>query len=109
MIYIESFDGNRSKKLEEKEVAYIFATGSYEKLPELFGKVVQWVMNRGLEITEPPFGEYYNSLMEVPEDQLQYEVGIPFISEVKEEGRIKIKKFQRIRHFQPSTKGLIMK
>ena len=80
------------KMVEEKQVAYISHKGPYDALPELFGEVVGWVMSKGLQITGPPFGIYYNSPEEVPPEELMYEVGIPFVAEAQEEGRIKIKK-----------------
>lgn len=80
------------KMVEEKQVAYISHKGPYDALPELFGEVVGWVMMKGLQITGPPFGIYYNSPEEVPPEELEYEVGIPFVGEAQEEGRIKIKK-----------------
>jgi AraC family transcriptional regulator len=79
------------KNVEEKQVAYISATGSYEQLSELFGEVVEWVMTKGLQITEPPYGLYYNSPMEVAEEELKFEVGIPFIGEAHGKGRIHVK------------------
>ncbi|MBM4241039.1 MAG: GyrI-like domain-containing protein [Euryarchaeota archaeon] len=80
------------KMVEEKQVTYIFATGPYDQLPALFGEVVGWVMMKGLQIVGPPFGIYYNSPEEVSPEELIYEVGIPFVGEAQEEGKIKIKK-----------------
>jgi len=74
------------------QVAYIPYTGPFEVLPQLLGEVVQWVMNKNLQMTGMPFALYYNSPLEVPPDELKWETGIPFIGEAKEEGRIKIKK-----------------
>jgi len=80
------------KNIEETQVAYISATGSYEQLPELFGEVVGYVMKENLQITEPPYGIYFNSPMEVPHEDLKYEVGIAFTGNANGEGRVKIKK-----------------
>ncbi len=80
------------KNIEETQVAYVSATGSYEQLPELFGEVVSYVMNQNLQITEPPYGIYFNSPMEVPQEELEYEVGIAFIGEATGESKVKIKK-----------------
>ena len=40
------------KDIEEKKVAYVSATGSYEQLPELFGEVVGYAMKEELDIIE---------------------------------------------------------
>ena len=77
--------------IEEKKAAYVSVTGPYDQLPELFGEVVGYVMKENLQITEPPYGIYLNSPMEVPPEELQYEVGITFTGDANGEGRVKIK------------------
>ncbi len=79
------------KDIEEKKVAYVSVTGSYDQLPEIFGEVVGYVMKEELQITEPPYGIYINSPMEVPPEELQYEVGITFIGDAAGDGRVEIK------------------
>jgi effector-binding domain-containing protein len=80
------------KEVPEMQVAYIFHTGPPEAMPELIGKVVGWVMEKGLQIVGPPFGIYYNSPAEVGMENMQYDVGIAVVGEVAEEGKVKIKK-----------------
>lgn len=80
------------KTVNEMQVAYIPYTGPFEVLPQLLGEVVQWVMDKGLQMTGMPFGLYYNSPLEVPPEELKWETGIPFRGEAQEEGKIKIKK-----------------
>jgi len=77
--------------IEEKKVAYVSVIGPYDQLPELFDEVVGYVMKEGLQITEPPYGTYFNSPMEVSQEELQYEVGIGFTGDASGEGRVKIK------------------
>lgn len=79
------------KRVEETRVAYIPYRGSYDKISELMGEVVQWVMNKKLEMTGMIYGTYYNTPDEVPEEELRYEVGVSFKGEVQEEGKIGIK------------------
>lgn len=79
------------KNIEETQVAYVPAKGSYEQLPELFGEVVGYVMKEGLQITEPPYGIFFNNPQEVPQDELKFEIGISFIGEAEGEGRVKVK------------------
>ena len=79
------------KNIEEKRVAYVSVTGPYDQLPEFFGEVVGYVMKENLQITEPPYGIYMNSPMEVSPEELQYEVGIAFTGNADGEGRVKVK------------------
>jgi len=79
------------KNIEEKKAAYVSVTGPYDQLPEFFGEVVGYVMKENLQITEPPYGIYMNSPMEVPPEELRYEVGITFTGDANGEGRVKIK------------------
>ncbi|MGB9937801.1 MAG: GyrI-like domain-containing protein [Methanobacterium sp.] len=79
------------KDIEEKKVAYVSATGSYEQLPELFGEVVGYAMKEELDIIEPPYGTYFNSPMDVSLDKLRYEIGIAFAGDSDGEGKVKIK------------------
>lgn len=79
------------KNVEETHVAYIPAKGSYEQIPELLEEVVGYVMKEELQITEPPYGIYFNSPMEVAQEELEFEMGIPFIGDADGEGRVKVK------------------
>ena len=79
------------KNIEEKKVAYVSVTGPYDQLPELFGEVVGYVMKENLQVTEPPYGIYFNGPMEVSPEELQYEVGIAFIGNAEGEGIVNIK------------------
>jgi effector-binding domain-containing protein len=79
------------KNIDETKVAYVSVTGSYEQLPELFGEVVGYVIEENLQVTEPPYGIYFNSPMEVPQEELKYEVGIAFTGDADGEDRVKIK------------------
>ena len=81
----------KEKKMEKRQVAYITYKGSYEEVPVLMGEIVGFLMAKGLQMMGPPFGVYYNSPEEVPVEELQYEVGMPFAGDAKEEGRVKIK------------------
>lgn len=79
------------KKFEKKQVAYISYMGSYDEVPVLLGEVVGFIMAKGLQMVGPPFGIYFNSPQEVKEEELMYEIAIPFAGEAQEEGRVKIK------------------
>jgi effector-binding domain-containing protein len=48
-------------------------------------------MAKNVEIQMPVYGVYYNSPMEVSEEELEWEVGAAFIGELKAEDDIKIK------------------
>lgn len=80
------------KKVDEYQVAFIRVKGSYDKIPETLGEVVGWLMTKDVEIQMPIYGLYYNSPMEVSEDELDWEVGAAFLGDLEGEGRIQIKK-----------------
>jgi AraC family transcriptional regulator len=79
------------KKIPEHQVAFIFYKGSYEKISELLGKTVEWLMSKNVEIQMPIYGAYYNSPMEFGEDELEWEVGAAFVGELQAEDDIQIK------------------
>jgi len=79
------------KKIGKRQVASITYNGSYEEVPVLMGEIVGFIMAKGLQMMGPPFGVYFNSPNEVSVEELQYEVGMPFVGEAEEEGRVKIK------------------
>jgi effector-binding domain-containing protein len=80
------------KTIPTYQVAFIPMKGSYQQIPETLGKVVGWLMAKNVEIQMPVYGVYYNSPMEVSEEELEWEVGAAFIGELKSENDIKIKK-----------------
>jgi effector-binding domain-containing protein len=80
------------KKVPEYQVAFIVEKGSFEKIPETLGQVVGWLMTKPVEIQMPVYGIYYNSPMEVPEEELTWEVGAAFRGELEGENDIRIKK-----------------
>ncbi len=82
----------KEKNIPEMQVAFIHYKGSYEKILELLATVVGWLMARNLQIQMPIYGTYYNSPMETPQEELEYEIGVAFLGEVEEEGEVKIKK-----------------
>jgi len=79
------------KDIEEKKAAYVSVTGLYHQIPEILEEIVGYVTAENLQITEPPYGVYMNSPMEVSPEELQYEMGITFIGNANGEGRVKIK------------------
>jgi AraC family transcriptional regulator len=93
------------KMVEETQVAYIPAKGPYDQIMELFGELMGFVMGKGLQMTGPPYGVYYNSPMEVPQEELLFEVGAPFRGEAEEEGKIKIKKIPALTVLSTVHKG----
>jgi tRNA-Thr(GGU) m(6)t(6)A37 methyltransferase TsaA len=79
------------KTVEENQVASISHIGPVEDMEEIIGELSEWIMQRGLQITQPPFVVYYTSPMEVPPKKMEYEVGITFKGDVNEDERVKIK------------------
>jgi len=79
------------KNIPQYQVAFISEKGSYTKIPETLGKVVEWLMTQNVEIQMPIYGIYYNSPMEVSEEELEWEVGAAFIGKLEGTGEIQIK------------------
>ena len=82
----------KEKNMPEMQVAFIKYKGSYEKIPELLGAVVGWLMARKLDIQMPIYGTYFNRPMEVSPENLEYEVGAAFVGDAESEGEVLIKK-----------------
>jgi len=79
------------KNIPEYQVAFILKKGSYQQIPDILGKVVGWLMAKKVEIQMPVYGLYYNSPMDVSEEELEWEVGAAFIGELEGEDNIQIK------------------
>jgi len=80
------------KRIEETKVAYAQFKGSYDKIPEHMQEVGEWVIEDGLEMTGMVYGSYFNSPEEVPEEELEYEIGFSFDGELKlQEGKLGFK------------------
>ncbi|KAF5088866.1 GyrI-like domain-containing protein [Methanobacterium aggregans] len=80
------------KKVKEYQAAFISYKGSYEKIPELLGRVVGFLMEKNLQIELPVYGAYFNSPHEVAPEELEWEVGAAFLGEVDPEDDVQIKK-----------------
>ncbi|EKF86219.1 GyrI-like domain-containing protein [Methanobacterium formicicum] len=79
------------KNIPEYQVAFILKKGSYQQIPDTLGKVVGWLMVKNVEIQMPVYGLYYNSPVDVSEEELEWEVGAAFVGELEGEADIKIK------------------
>jgi AraC family transcriptional regulator len=80
------------KSIKEKHVACIIATGPYNQLPELFSELMDYVMEHNITTIEHPYCTFFNNTMEVPPEELYYEIGIPFTGDAPEECSVNIKK-----------------
>lgn len=79
------------KKTEEQQVAYIFYKGPVEDMGGLIGEIVDWMVEQDVEMSGPPYSVYYTSPKEVAPGDMQYEMGVPFLGEASEQGKVKIK------------------
>lgn len=80
------------KRIEETKVAYAQFKGSYNKIPKHMQEVGEWVIDDGLKMTGMVYGSYFNSPEEVPEEELEYEIGFSFDGELKlQEGKLGFK------------------
>jgi AraC family transcriptional regulator len=80
------------KRIEDTKVAYAQYKGSYSKIPDHIMEVGQLITDDGLETTGMVYGSYFNSPEEVPEEQLEYEIGFSFDGDLKlQEGKLGFK------------------
>lgn len=80
------------KRIEETRVAYAQYKGSYSKIPAHIEEVGQLVIDDGLKMTGMVYGAYFNSPDEVPENELEYEIGFSFDGDLKlQEGKLGFK------------------
>jgi AraC family transcriptional regulator len=78
------------KTVPEHQVAFIYHKGGFEKIPEYLGEVVEWLITSELEIREPIYAVFYNSPLEVPDEELEWEVGASFVGDVEGEDKIQL-------------------
>ena len=96
----------KEKRIEEMKVAYVPYTGSYDRIPEHMQEVGQLVMEKGLEMTGIVYGTYFNSPEDVPEEQLQYEIGFSFSGDAQQEGKLGVKEIPEHTVLAAMHKGL---
>lgn len=78
------------KTVPSHQVAFIYHKGSFEKIPQYLGEVVEWLITNELEIREPIYGIYYNSPLEVSDEELEWEVGASFVGDAQGEDNIQV-------------------
>jgi len=79
------------KRIGDTQVAFMRYRGGYDKIPELIAEVVEWVMDKGQNMTGMIYGAYFNSPEDVPPEKLRYEIGASFEGSAKEEGNVQVK------------------
>lgn len=79
------------KRIEDTQVAFMRYRGGYDKIPELIAEVVQWVTDKGLNMTGMIYGAYFNSPEDVPPEKLRYEIGASFEGSANDEGNVMVK------------------
>lgn len=80
------------KSVREKHVVYITTTGHYHQIPKIFGELMKYIAENNIHILEHPYCTFFNNTLEVPPQELHYEIGIPFTGGAPEEGNVNIKK-----------------
>ncbi len=65
------------KTVEPRMVAYKGVKGSFTQVPGTIGEVVGWIMQRGLSMSGPPVGVYFNDPGQVAEEELVWEIQWP--------------------------------
>lgn len=88
------------KKIKERQVACIIATGS-EHIPQIFGELREYITKNNIITTGHPYCTFFNNTLNVTPEELHYEIGISITGDVDGEGMIKIKKIHE--HYVVST------
>ncbi|MGZ7096736.1 MAG: AraC family transcriptional regulator [Methanobacterium sp.] len=79
------------KRIPDTQVAFMRYRGPYDKIPELMDEIVNWVINKGLNMTGMIYGAYFNRPDDVPPEELFYEIGAPFEGNAHDEGNVQVK------------------
>ena len=74
------------KEVGAETVAFVARQGSYSQMPQAMGELMGLVQQMGLAMEGPPAGVYFNSPVEVPEEELLWEVRIPVAEGAEGEG-----------------------
>lgn len=81
----------KEKSTEKVRVVHRMCRGSYQKIPDYIQEVGLWLVENNLTMTGMVYGTYYNSPEEVPEDELEYEIGFSFKGKASSDDKFKIK------------------
>lgn len=84
----------KEKYREKVRVVYRMCQGSYDKIPDYIQDVGRWLMENNLTMTGMVYGTYYNSPEEVPEEELEYEIGFSFKGKAPHDDKFKTKEIQ---------------
>ncbi len=74
------------KKTEPMTVAFVSMKGPYSLIGETFGKLYDWVGEKGHVPSGPPIGVYFNAPGQVPDAELLWELRSPIAGEVAQSG-----------------------
>jgi effector-binding domain-containing protein len=80
------------KTTEPMTVAYISHRGSYGEIGPLFLKLFEWANTRGIAVSGPPLGIFYDDPSKTPVEKQRSEACIPIDGKPLPEGRIRIRK-----------------
>jgi AraC family transcriptional regulator len=71
------------KNVEAVHALVVPMKGSYMQHPDAFGRLFGQIQASGVTPVGPPFGRYLNDATQVPEADLQWEIGVPVGPEAK--------------------------
>ena len=69
------------RQTDPQTIAFISGKGPYSQIPEAMGKLFGWIGQKGYIPAGPPSGVYFNSPMEVAEEELLWEIRCPVSAE----------------------------
>ena len=82
------------KSVKERQVAYVILTGHYNQIPQFFGKLRDYITENNIPTHGHPYCTFFNNTLNVPPEEMYYEIGIPVIGNVSGDFMIKIKKIR---------------
>ncbi|MFQ5924613.1 MAG: GyrI-like domain-containing protein [Dehalococcoidia bacterium] len=74
------------KKTEPVTVAFLSMKGPFTQMEEAFGKLFDWIVEKGYAPAGPPSGMYFNDPGQVPEEELLWEFQCPIGGEISTSG-----------------------
>lgn len=93
--------------IEPFSYAAVEMTGSYAQHADAFMKLYSAVGQQGLPMSEAPFGIYWNSPEDTPEEELKWEIGMPLPAGKEVPAPIVMKKWEYTTVVQKDFEGAI--
>lgn len=70
-------EGVGIKRIPVLTVAYVSRKGPLDGIPAAYRELYDWTKERGYQVVGPPIGVYHSNPLEVPAEELLWEVQLP--------------------------------